>query len=175
VPELTFVNFMFDGLGIPITDTVYDGQILRNMWGSKSYTEHIFGGIGIVEVNIGILEAVRQILEVSSSQPVIILQGDHGTGQLRSFRDDETKGGIAEFEMTGIINAFYLPDYCREAPYPGITPVNTFRWVFNACLGGEFDLLEDKFYWSFVNPNGSRDLSCWTMQVTPIDFSETDR
>jgi len=89
-------------------------------------------------------EAVDGILEQSPAEPVIIIQADHGQA---SFSGDVKHLDRLKFDAGSLIlNAYYLPEYCRSELYPGITPVNTFRLVFNECLGANFDLLEDTTY-----------------------------
>jgi hypothetical protein len=65
---------------------------------------------------------------------VIILQGDHGWGNTPSLK-------------MYILNAYYLPG-ASNAVYPMITPVNTFRTIFNAYFGGNYELLPDISYYS---------------------------
>jgi hypothetical protein len=79
-----------------------------------------------------ILDAVDQIIAHSNPQPVIIIQGDHAlTGAKESF---------------GILNAYYLPGINKDVLYPTISPVNTFRIVFNQFFGAKFPLLPDNSY-----------------------------
>jgi hypothetical protein len=47
-----------------------------------------------------------------------------------------------------ILNAIYLPNLSNENVYPDMTPVNTFRLVFNEFFGGEYVFLEDVSYYS---------------------------
>jgi hypothetical protein len=44
----------------------------------------------------------------------------------------------------GILNAYYLPGVSHESLYPGISPVNSFRVVFNQYFGAGLPLLEDR-------------------------------
>lgn len=48
-----------------------------------------------------------------------------------------------------ILNAYYLPGHA-EMLYPRVSPVNTFRLVFNAYYGGSYDILDDVSYFSPV-------------------------
>jgi hypothetical protein len=43
---------------------------------------------------------------------------------------------LGRLERMLILNAYYLPEACRQTLYPETTPVNSFRAVFDACLGG---------------------------------------
>jgi hypothetical protein len=101
-------------------------------------------------INKKIIETVDKILLESDSAPVIIIQGDHGTptqlggGGLRwnNINDDSIR------ERTSIFNAYYFPNVNSEIIYDGITPVNSFRIVLNHYLNGNYELLEDKIYFS---------------------------
>jgi len=75
---------------------------------------------------------VDEILS-KTDDAIIIIQGDHGT---------RWEGG-RKFD---ILNAYYLPDGGNDLLYDSITPVNTFRIVFNYYFDTDYDLLEDKCY-----------------------------
>ncbi len=91
------------------------------------------------------IEVVDSILTNSSTPPIIILQSDHG---IRSdihkhpgnSTDDDYKQAFA------ILNAYYLPGSDYSMLYESITPVNTFRMVFNRYFGTNYELLEDQSY-----------------------------
>jgi hypothetical protein len=46
----------------------------------------------------------------------------------------------------GILNAYYLPGMEVDALYPTITPVNSFRIIFNHYFGNKFKPLPDSSY-----------------------------
>ena len=75
------------------------------------------------------------LISKSTRPLVIILQTD--TGPLFTIGPDEFK----------ILNAYYMPGHTGQL-YPGISPVNTFRVVFNAYLGTDLPLLSDDSYFS---------------------------
>ncbi|MCJ7436030.1 MAG: hypothetical protein MUO77_21340, partial [Anaerolineales bacterium] len=66
-----------------------------------------------------------------------ILQGDHGPWLQ------------PKAERLWIFNAYYFPGH-KDVLYPTISPVNTFRLVFNTYFGGKYDMLEDISYFSPV-------------------------
>ena len=134
--------YVFDRHGNQPQDAAYQFDPAKAVWPSKEYTDQIF------YINKSIEELVDGIFERSPTEPIIIIQGDHGSGSLANSPGSEDAPSLRAFERTGILNAYYLPEYCRSALYPSITPVNTFRLVFDACLGGDFDLLDDQSYWS---------------------------
>ena len=49
-------------------------------------------------------------------------------------------------KKTGILNAYYLPDVDKSVLYPSITPVNSFRVIFNLYFNTDFELLPDEIY-----------------------------
>lgn len=55
---------------------------------------------------------------------------------------------LGRLERMLILNAYYLPEACRQTLYPEITPVNSFRVVFGACMGGDLPLLPDESLFS---------------------------
>ncbi|HLO16408.1 MAG TPA: hypothetical protein VK206_16370 [Anaerolineales bacterium] len=88
-------------------------------------------------LNGKLLETIDTILAESKTPPVIILQGDHGPW---------LQPNPQHFF---ILNAYYLPGHEKEL-YPTISPVNSFRLVFNDYFGGKYDMLKDKTYFSPV-------------------------
>ncbi len=75
-----------------------------------------------------VVEVLSQIIKDSKVPPVILLQSDHG---------------LAEEVRNANLMAYYLPNGGDKALYPGITPVNSFRIVFNHYFGADYPLLED--------------------------------
>lgn len=108
-------------------------------------------------INGKIKETVTGILQNSKTPPIIIIQSDHGSSYtLGGSCDASYKWDVADSiminERMGIINAYYLPKGDRSI-YQGITPVNTFRKIFNFYFNASFPILEDKSYWStYKNP-----------------------
>jgi hypothetical protein len=86
-------------------------------------------------LNGRILTDVKLILERSATPPIIIIQGDHG------YLLDPRQARML------ILNAYYLPGDSGETPYETISPVNTFRLVFDRFFGGDYPLLEDVSYY----------------------------
>jgi hypothetical protein len=87
-------------------------------------------------INKFLLPGLKTLIDKSAIPPVVILQGDHGP----IVAGDES----AEVK---ILNAYFIPGG-EEALYPTITPVNSFRVVFNTYFGTSFPLLEDISYYS---------------------------
>jgi hypothetical protein len=94
-------------------------------------------------INHRTLQLLQEIIAVSQTPPIIILQGDHGP-----------KAGIAsQSGRMEILNAYYLPGG-GDTLYATITPVNSFRLIFNQYFGGQFELLPDiSFFSTYQKPD----------------------
>jgi hypothetical protein len=74
---------------------------------------------------------------------VIVIQGDHGA----------PAGLISDDKHMPILNAYYLPGADPSALYANISPVNTFRVIFNQYFGGHYPMLADVSYFSsYLSP-----------------------
>jgi hypothetical protein len=80
-----------------------------------------------------ITRSIQKLLNESPTPPIIILQGDHGPWK----QQDENR--------VSILNAYYLPGH-QNTIYSSISPVNSFRTVFNEYFNAEYSLLEDRSY-----------------------------
>lgn len=90
----------------------------------------------VIYLNGRVIEAVDQILAHSSTPPIIVIMGDHGWAE----RNAEDK--------ISILNAYRFPEGGKDVLYPTITPVNTFRAMFDSYFGTDFGLLPDVSYFS---------------------------
>ena len=88
-------------------------------------------------LNKKVLEAMDVLISESDTPPIIILQGDHGP-----WLQPKNK-------RMWILNAYHLPNH-NDKLYPTISPVNTFRLIFDEYFGGTYDMLEDISYFSPV-------------------------
>jgi hypothetical protein len=125
--------FVFDAEGNPTNP--------EDFWNEQRlYTPDLYkkGYVAQVQfLNKNILQALDTIVANSETPPIIIIQGDHGPWLQPRDRH------------MWIFNAYYLPGH-NDALYPSISPVNTFRVVFNSYFGGNYDMLEDVSYYSPV-------------------------
>lgn len=95
-------------------------------------------------LNTQILNMVEEIKK-QSEKPVIIIQADHGPGANLDW-DDMDDTNIKE--RMSILNAFYFYDENYERLHESITPVNTFRIIFNKYFKADMELLDDKSFFS---------------------------
>lgn len=122
----------------------------------------------VMFTNREIQKLIKDILASSDREPIIIIQGDEGPWPERYapvYKDfDWREATDAELdEKSGILNAYYLPDADTSVLYPGVSPVNTFRLIFNQYFGTSYPLLPDETY-------------CYRDEDHPYDlFSITDR
>ena len=106
--------------------TGQDGSYLADFLLAKGYRV-----IGMVRRSSTVtFERIQHIQD-----DIIIIQGDHGPW-LQS-----------KAKRMQILNAYYLPGH-NDQLYPTITPVNSFRLVFNHYFGATYPLLPDQSYFS---------------------------
>jgi len=95
-------------------------------------------------LNREIAEVIDAILEKSASPPIILLMGDHGPASLYNW-DLNDPGCL--WERTSNLYAMLLPGHQNDGTlYSSISPVNSFRVIFNTYFGTDLPLLEDKTY-----------------------------
>ena len=64
-----------------------------------------------------------------------------------SWYDNRSDKSITE--RMSIFSAYHLPDQNIDLIYDSITPVNSFRLILNAYFNANYELLEDKSYFSY--------------------------
>lgn len=157
IPDIDAPTFTFAHFAIPHPPYVFGtgGEkysfaqiILREGMKKKEYYVE-----QLTFLNKKLIKLIDILLEKSESPPIIILQGDHGPRP--RWRGDITRlpqpeeGEFINYadEVTGILNAYYLPDVDKEdILYPSITPVNTFRVVLKSYFNAPMELLADRNY-----------------------------
>lgn len=147
LPELSDPKFVFAHILAPHPPYVFStsgdyigDQYLREggLGGEEELYSHNVEGHrrSLTYINSRILQLVDEIIAKSKKPPIIILQADHGV----PFSSHE--------DRMAILNAYYLPLGGDELLYENISPVNTFRVVFNYYFDEELDLLKDESYFS---------------------------
>lgn len=99
----------------------------------------------LVFVNSQVQATVDEILSKSQRPTVVVLQGDHGPGSMLAWNKPEN---TSFEERLSVLNAYYLPGAGDKQLYIGITPVNTFRVIFNHYFGTDYELLDDESFFS---------------------------
>ncbi|MBM4387722.1 MAG: hypothetical protein FJ088_08285, partial [Deltaproteobacteria bacterium] len=129
----------------PETYNFHDGSYLIRD-GGLSRDEYVEGYRSqLVFVNSRIKDVLNAILSNAARKKIVILQSDHGPGSMLEWENPDNQ----DFrERMFILNAFYFPDGDYSRLYKDISPVNTFRAVFNQFFGTELPLLEDRSYFS---------------------------
>lgn len=143
-PHPPFV-FAADGgdSGLDLPPTMDDGA--PHEGGPEAYREGYRNQVQYL--NIKVLEVVDTILAHydTDDRPVIVISGDHGGGlnyDLRSPMEMEQWGRMS------ILNAYLVPEGAFDL-YPTITPVNSYRMLFDGLFGANLPLLPDR---SFASP-----------------------
>jgi hypothetical protein len=141
VASLPGAKFVYVHILLPHTPYVFapDGSIRtdpgftsgRN--GNPIDEAHLIEGYTgeIQYLNAQILPILNQILEESKIPPVIVMMGDHG---------------IRDENRYQILNTYYLPGEGARQLYADITPVNSFRLIFDTYFGTQYGLLPDNSY-----------------------------
>lgn len=133
LPEMPGPKFVFAHLVIPHPPYVFgpDGEFTDfDRDKIEAYHDQV------IYLNQRLIPLLKGILQESSTPPVIVLQGDHGGIESpQAYRMD-------------ILNAYTLPDGGNQRLYANISPVNTFRAIFNQYFGAQYAMLEDTSYFS---------------------------
>jgi hypothetical protein len=141
-------KFVFLHILVPHPPYVFDhdgGYVTKAQERKRSLAENYTNQVKAA--NAMIRRLVDGILRDSASPPVVIVQGDEGPypqGTGRDTFDWRTATHSQLLEKTGILNAYYLPGVDTRTLYPGISPVNSFRVVFNTYFGASLPLLPDR-------------------------------
>ncbi len=125
-------------------------------------------------------QMIISILDHSARPPVIVLQADHGSGL---YLDWNSEANTCLRERFSILNAYYLPGKKApqnagqnagkrinpaRAPYASITPVNSFRVVFDTYFDADLPLLPDRsFYSTWARPYEMQEVTGKWEQVCP--------
>lgn len=127
-------------------------------------------------INSEMQQLITSLKNTSELQPIIIIQGDHG---YKFIADSKYNDPAALAEMIPesvsvsellidedsysfpIFNTYYFPDATVEGLHEAVSPVNSFRLLFNTYFDEDFDLLDDK---SYVPNEANRS------EFTPIDI-----
>jgi hypothetical protein len=97
-----------------------------------------------------IQQTIDRILAESPEPPIIIVQSDHGS---ELYHDQRSAENTDHHERMSIFNAYYFPGARYEGLNDSISPVNSFRVVFNTFFGASLPSLPERSYYSSgLNP-----------------------
>lgn len=132
--------YLYDAVGNPYE---YDGhvELLGDQNDSQNNIRLYIGQLQYA--NTKVLDTIDHIFENAKTPPVIVIMGDHGHDTFFDFENPTPEGVDLR---SSILYAIYFPDQDYQLLYPNITPVNTFRIVFNKFFHTEYPLLPDQSY-----------------------------
>lgn len=136
----------------------------------------------VIALNRMVCGLLDRILADSRTPPVILLQSDEGPYPDGKIGPDD----LGEFrraapallrEKTGILNVYYLPGADRSKFYPEISPVNSFRLVFNHYFGARLPMLPDRTFAhaSAKMPYNFTDVTALVARSQPLETHATAR
>ena len=155
IPKILDPKFTYAHLMLPHPPFIFgpNGEEVNNGFNNNGthYEEQAYR-IGyrdqLIYVNQSMVLIFREIIEKSPTPPIIIVESDHGP----------TAYGGAQNRMRNFM-AYYFPDKnAASLVYPSITPVNTFRLVFNEYFNGKYSYLDDVSYYSDATHNLSYEI-----------------
>ena len=143
--------YLFDENGDPVSTKDYDINVRKtDNWGWKQ-RKHYLNQLTFVNKKVEVI--IDNILSKSEVPPIIVLQADHGpdltsNGFISNLAAENyaNSSEILLKERMRILNAYYLPLEGNYLLYDSITPVNTFRLIFNLYFNGNYELLDDKSF-----------------------------
>jgi len=133
-----------------------DGEKVKPIWTLNPWKPKEMYVNQLIFLNTLVKALVDEILTKSEIPPIIILQADHGTasecGDVRMTTltiESIPPAHACNRERMRIFNAYYLPGGGSDLLYERISPVNTFRVIFNFYFDASYELLSDYSYLSF--------------------------
>ena len=154
VPEEPSPKFVFSHITIPHDPYVLepDGGIVtsdeaRSRTRSENYVNHVLYANSRLEELVDLLLAGPD-----ETDPIIVIQADEGpyprAAEGRGYRTivwpERSDAELSEHHR--ILNAYYLPGLDHDPIYDEISPVNTFRVIFDEYFGTDLGLLPDRSY-----------------------------
>jgi len=135
LPREDGLKFVFAHIMVPHPPFIFtaDGRFHWVDDSAKGYVSNV------AFIDSQIIPVVDEIIKKSRIPPVIILMGDHGPAGVPD---------RPEMRMANL-NALYVKDQAKKVLYETITPVNTFRVIFNNYFGTNYPLLDDRSYYSY--------------------------
>ena len=132
--------FIFDRNGNPVKINLFELEDHVAKHYQEGYLEQL------LFINEKVKNLINEILSKSDVEPIIILQADTGPKSVGQAESAGLTNKMQMDERMNIFNAYYFPEKDYDFLYESITPVNTFRLVFNLYFDANYDLLKDESY-----------------------------
>lgn len=149
IPQLPGPKFVFAHILIPHDPYVLGKDcepLTEKIVDSKSTKENYLNQLQCA--NKKTIETIDKILASSEVKPIIIVQADEGPSPINNPISSNSAWSNASDasikEKFPILNAYLFPDTKNGKLYPSITPVNSFRVLFNTYFKTNLALLPDK-------------------------------
>jgi hypothetical protein len=138
MPEMESPIFVFAHIMVPHDPFIFSptGEYVHTTFkenAAKGYRDNV------AFIDNRLPEILDTIIKKSEIPPVIIVMGDHGPM-------GET---VTPEQRISILNAYYVNEDAKAQLYETITPVNSFRVIFNEYFGKDFPLLDDISYYAY--------------------------
>ena len=117
-------------------DSLSKGDVINN---KQDYVDQI------IFTNKMVQEMITKLVENNERSEIIIIQSDHGHAFQMDYENPTKK---MKHDRMSNITYILLPDDNENLLYDTITPVNIFRIIFNSYFNTDFELLEDRVYYS---------------------------
>jgi hypothetical protein len=137
VPKMRSPKFVFVHILVPHGPYIFtaDGKFKsvedRSKNGYRDNSEFI---------DENILPTLRSVIAESERPPIIVLMGDHGPPPGKyATREDRMEN----------LDAYFVNRETMADLYGSITPVNSFRVIFNHYFGGSYPLLQDVSHYAY--------------------------
>jgi hypothetical protein len=147
IPALEGPKFIFAHIPSPHTPFLFDadGDPIRE-YNKKDEKQYYINQM--IFINGKVVEMVDHIIRGSKNDPVILIQADHGPLPTQDGQSIDHLTQDYYRQRMRILNAYYLPQDGIEQLYSSISPVNSFRLVFNILFQTNLPLLDDFSYYS---------------------------
>lgn len=146
--------FLFNQNGEDISDAKI--ELAGKVWLQKEkYINQV------IFANKKLIQLLDALLSDKSYKPVIIFQGDHGpASKLEQNNSWDSPDDNMIRERMSILNAYYIGSLKIDKFTSNVTPVNSFRIIFNTVFGADYPVLPDKNYYSgYDNPYKFNDVT----------------
>lgn len=149
IADMEESTFTFAHLLVPHVPYVFDSDgsyLLPEEANERSDIENYRNQL--IATNAMVEALIDGLLSNSEVAPIIVLQADEGPyperydADVRGFNWGEATDAEIREKMS-ILNAYYLPGVDSSILYPSISPVNSFRVIFDVYFATDLGLLPD--------------------------------